>query len=352
MLAPLPSLVVLLASTLPTLAVPGAPIDLTPAHAESLEVEPEPAETIDVQPDATKSIPVDPPPMNPDLIPAPPEAYAPAEGVQVWGMWVDRIIMVGGALLAVVLLTRWLRHGHPDPLANAPTRPHRLNPEGLLAPMFAYAFSMFLLQMPIFRFLPQDQPELQNTLVGSAGQLAGFAAGCTVASMQFVGGLRGFALGRLTLRHGLKQTAVHTLLALSLCAMALYVTVQVFYPSPQDLPKHQVLDLLNQPETRPMAVVLLWVGAAVLAPLAEETFFRGLLQTWLVTMLGQRWLAIAITATLFGMAHFSQPQVVPALILLGLILGHLYERSGALWPIVVVHSLFNLKTLVQVSLPA
>jgi membrane protease YdiL (CAAX protease family) len=90
----------------------------------------------------------------------------------------------------------------------------------------------------------------------------------------------------------------------------------------------------------------LWIGAVVVAPIAEEAFFRGLLQTFLAGVVRSRWLAIGLTAVAFGIVHFSQPHVIPALIVLGLLIGYAYERTGTLVVPVLIHAGFNLKTLV------
>ncbi|MFH0981968.1 MAG: CPBP family intramembrane glutamic endopeptidase, partial [Planctomycetota bacterium] len=82
------------------------------------------------------------------------------------------------------------------------------------------------------------------------------------------------------------------------------------------------------------------------APMAEECFFRGMLQTMLLRVLRRRWVAVLAPALLFGMAHLDQPHVVPALTLFGVILGLQYERSGALVGPIALHALFNLKTLI------
>jgi len=83
------------------------------------------------------------------------------------------------------------------------------------------------------------------------------------------------------------------------------------------------------------------VSTVVLAPLWEELLFRGLLQSML-----RRWaspaVTIAISATLFGLAHVGdQPQNMPSLIVLGVALGIAYERSGRLWTSIGIHALFN-----------
>jgi membrane protease YdiL (CAAX protease family) len=61
-------------------------------------------------------------------------------------------------------------------------------------------------------------------------------------------------------------------------------------------------------------------------------------------------MGIAIAAGVFGLAHGSQPQVVPALTLFGVILGLLHRRTGSLIAPIVAHGLFNAKTLLWETL--
>ena len=93
-------------------------------------------------------------------------------------------------------------------------------------------------------------------------------------------------------------------------------------------------------------------GALILAPIGEEFFFRGMLQSGIKKAvprrwgsLRHRWIAIVVTALLFGLMHYSVPHHVPPLIVFGLILGYLYEKSGVIIVPVLVHILFNGKSL-------
>ena len=89
------------------------------------------------------------------------------------------------------------------------------------------------------------------------------------------------------------------------------------------------------------------LGAAtvVLAPVAEEVLFRGIIYTW-IKNLGFPQLAIWGTSLLFAIMHFNV-QTILALLLLALILTLLYERTGNLLAPIAAHSLFNALNLVQ-----
>jgi len=46
----------------------------------------------------------------------------------------------------------------------------------------------------------------------------------------------------------------------------------------------------------------------------------------------------------FGMLHFTGPDsigVVPPLVVLGIVLALLYERTGSLWPPIILHAINN-----------
>lgn len=84
-------------------------------------------------------------------------------------------------------------------------------------------------------------------------------------------------------------------------------------------------------------VGLLLLGA-VLTPIAEELFFRGVLYGGL-----RRYgvvAAVIVSSVLFGLAH-GLNVVLPVAIMLGVLNALLYERSGSIWPSVVAHGVHN-----------
>ncbi len=93
-----------------------------------------------------------------------------------------------------------------------------------------------------------------------------------------------------------------------------------------------------------MAAMLLTV--AVGAPLVEEILFRGALLGALRTRLGPT-LAILLSSTLFCAVHLD-PFVAPQLFLLGLAMAHLRERTGSVYPGVVLHAIQNGASIIMV----
>ena len=96
-----------------------------------------------------------------------------------------------------------------------------------------------------------------------------------------------------------------------------------------------------------MAVAV--VMSVVIAPLLEETVYRGLLQTSLLSWLGaaRRWAAVGLAAAAFSVVHAPGASGVglAGLFVLGLVLGVLYERTGSLLPCVVAHAGYNAATI-------
>jgi membrane protease YdiL (CAAX protease family) len=106
---------------------------------------------------------------------------------------------------------------------------------------------------------------------------------------------------------------------------------------------------VSNPEQVPQTVkggLLIVSGfvVVVLAPLAEETFFRGFLYKALRRRLST-WPAALLSSFFFGLVHFAGLKfllIIPALIVVGLVLAMVYERRQSLLASVVAHATFNL----------
>jgi membrane protease YdiL (CAAX protease family) len=79
--------------------------------------------------------------------------------------------------------------------------------------------------------------------------------------------------------------------------------------------------------------------AGFLAPLLEESLFRGFLLTSL-TKIMPNWAAVLASSTAFGIAHLSIKDL-PVLIVLGCWLGAIYCRSRNLLTPMIVHGAWN-----------
>ena len=84
------------------------------------------------------------------------------------------------------------------------------------------------------------------------------------------------------------------------------------------------------------------VAIGVLAPFAEEVVFRGAVLRTLLGLMSKKnhWVAIMISAAIFGLAHANVAQFVNAL-LMGLLLGWMYYRTKSLVPGILLHWVNN-----------
>lgn len=84
---------------------------------------------------------------------------------------------------------------------------------------------------------------------------------------------------------------------------------------------------------------LLLVGGAIVAPVVEEIFFRGFVFAGLRGRYGWRRAAL-ISSALFALIHAVPTAVLPIFIL-GCIFAYLYQRSGSIWPAILMHAATN-----------
>lgn len=87
-------------------------------------------------------------------------------------------------------------------------------------------------------------------------------------------------------------------------------------------------------------------AACVVAPVAEETLFRGYLYGVMKRYAGRFFATVAISM-LFAVVHLKLPALAP-LALLAVILTLAYEQSGSLWVPIGIHALFNTATVVAI----
>lgn len=78
---------------------------------------------------------------------------------------------------------------------------------------------------------------------------------------------------------------------------------------------------------------------AVLAPVLEESVFRGFLLTSLTKYM-PTWAAVLVSSGFFGAAHLSVRDL-PQLVALGVILGFSYVRSRNLATPMLIHAMWN-----------
>jgi hypothetical protein len=92
--------------------------------------------------------------------------------------------------------------------------------------------------------------------------------------------------------------------------------------------------------------VLAIIVVCVIAPLSEETIFRGFIYGWL-----HRWgpalLAIPLSAVIFSAVHQQLVLFLP-LFFVGVVLASLYQGSRSIIPGILTHALFNLPNIIAI----
>ncbi|MGH2830152.1 MAG: lysostaphin resistance A-like protein [Actinomycetota bacterium] len=82
------------------------------------------------------------------------------------------------------------------------------------------------------------------------------------------------------------------------------------------------------------------VGVVLVAPIAEELFFRGLVFGAFRSRL--RFVpAAVVSGALFMLAHAPFWLILPSILTLGVVLAWVYQRRGSIVPCIVGHALFN-----------
>lgn len=90
----------------------------------------------------------------------------------------------------------------------------------------------------------------------------------------------------------------------------------------------------------------------LLTPFVEEMVFRGAILRTLLGSVSNHWVAILISAALFAVVH-PNPAQMPHALLMGLLLGWMYYRTGSILPGVVLHWVNNtVAYAVTILLPA
>ena len=106
----------------------------------------------------------------------------------------------------------------------------------------------------------------------------------------------------------------------------------------------QALDVARTPELFVASLAVM----ALLAPLVEETVFRGLFYGWVAGRWGTT-IAWFVSSILFAAAHI-EPAHVLLVLPLGLWFGWLRQRTDSLWPSLVAHMVNNGLAVVAAAL--
>lgn len=99
--------------------------------------------------------------------------------------------------------------------------------------------------------------------------------------------------------------------------------------------KTNVQALTDQVHAAPLTVLASLLGAVLVAPLCEETFFRGYLFAGLLRGMSG-WAAVLVSAVLFTLVHGDIGSAAP-LFIFGIVLAVIRWRTGSIWPGIALH---------------
>ena len=90
------------------------------------------------------------------------------------------------------------------------------------------------------------------------------------------------------------------------------------------------------------------LSMALAAPILEECLFRGAIEGYLLRIWKRPWLAVTMSALLFGAIHMNPVQMVFGF-LAGMVFGWLYYRTGSILPGIIGHILNNSLAVVSMQ---
>lgn len=260
----------------------------------------------------------------------------------------NNILLVVGTVVLFVWIFSQMRKSGNYRLRNVPLRRNNIYPASLVLFFVGWHLVSAAAGWLLMRC---DLSELETVIVsGMIGQTVAIPAAIIFANHSFSRGVkRGIGL---TLRHPLYDTVrgiVGFLAVFPVCVLLGAAVTWIFDQFNVKYTPHEMIQVLPQISMGWKIAVV--ISTAVLAPIIEEIFFRGLLQSALRRIVSP-WVTIIITSVIFAAVHASsQPQYVPALFVLAVVLGYNYERCGRLWPSILMHTLFNATTLITQLLP-
>ena len=311
------------------------------------------------------------------------------------------VAMTGGCMLLSLLMAFYLFQKHVGGQPLLRYEPRRRVPWG---PVWASAAVMIAL-IPIVD--TGEKPTPTNDLffgwvhIVTTISLVLMVMGCLVAFVRADLSDLGFPSTWLQLLRDVGLGALACLASL----LPVFVIQFLLVVSSESQTQHPLVEKLIENHS-PERMWMSWAAAVLAAPVFEEFIFRVLLQGWLerredellgfraslreqdllvdyeqletstpaeleeaverappepqwdgqrpsqgwIASLPHGWTPILLSGTLFGLAHFGHGVAWVPLVLLGIVLGYLYQRTHRLVPCIVAHMLFNAYSMTLLSL--
>jgi CAAX protease family protein len=124
--------------------------------------------------------------------------------------------------------------------------------------------------------------------------------------------------------------------------LSFWILAAVYSTLVKDHGKQSVLEDLHA-RTSSFTIVAVAILVIVVAPAAEEFFFRGFFYRALRTRM-RVWPAALLDGILFGAIHYENPKtapLLPVLAVLGVVFCLVYEKTGTLFATIALHALNN-----------
>jgi len=113
-------------------------------------------------------------------------------------------------------------------------------------------------------------------------------------------------------------------------------------------PKEQIVVEMFMRQTNPAFLIYTGIFAVIAGPITEELFFRAFMYSAVKKYIGIFW-ATMITASIFAFLHGHVVGFLPIMVL-GILLAYLYERTGTLVSSITVHMCHNFSMVLLVFL--
>jgi uncharacterized protein len=180
-----------------------------------------------------------------------------------------------------------------------------------------------------------SEPDGDLTTFGNVGVQLATAVAFLLVPMAIAAQRGAATMGEVLRRLGARRFRPGTALKWTAAAIGAYLLFAFLYSALVTVPEQE--DIADGFGPIPIQILLIVVAA----PISEEICFRGMLYGGLRERLPR--LAAALLAGLvFGGLHaLTGVTAVPPLIFFGFVLALLYERTGSIWPCILLHMLNN-----------
>ena len=248
-------------------------------------------------------------------------------------------VLAAGSILLVRLLRQWWRHGAPAGLSRPETLQrlqarawHPLDAGVLLIAILLPALMNLYPQAPE----PSARVQLAPVFLYYAVLLAGVAAAAR-HTRQTAGALLG--ISRQAWAPAARAGLVFGLATLPAVLLIACLTELVLQGLGLPSARQAVFDTLSDPGVGLVAQGLLALLAVAVAPLAEESIFRGLLLP-VALRSGRPWRAVLLVNLLFALLHLHLPSFLP-LLCAGTCFSLGMRSTGSLLTPLIMHAIFN-----------